>query len=57
MQGWWTPAEDEGLGTQTASRTMNIMDDHKEEWSGLYDSRGHKLYRKREPFGFRCRDD
>lgn len=29
-----------------------VYEDQSDRWSGLYDSRGQKLYRERDPVGF-----
>jgi len=51
----WTDAEADL--DQCRYATFDVIDTPRDDWSGLYDAAGRKLYRAREPFGFRLTRD
>lgn len=47
--------DDDGDYWWSGPKTLDVLPDHQELWSGLYDSSGNKLYRKPNPIGYRPR--
>lgn len=47
---WWV--EDEPT-EPIPHQTITVHENEPDDWSGLYDASGKKLYRARQPFGFR----